>query len=61
MFCRHQRGKWDKSKFFHLPSPALHLLYSPNHEGIITEDLLLSRLQGDRCLLADCDDAAVEI
>jgi hypothetical protein len=60
VICSDQRGKCGESKFSCLPDSALCLLYSPNHDGIISEDLLLSRLQWVRYLLAECY-AAVKI
>jgi hypothetical protein len=47
-----RRYQWDEcgeSEFYCLPNLALCLLYSPNHDGIIPEDLLLSRLH--RCVV----------
>jgi hypothetical protein len=49
LICRYQWSECNESEFYCLPDLALCLLYSPNHDGIIPEDLLLSRLH--RCVV----------
>jgi hypothetical protein len=47
-------------EIFPLANFAIVSVILTNHDGIIPEELLVSRHSCARCLLAECNDAAVK-